>query len=249
MAWKDTLKNAKEVFKKGTAKEKISYLWYYFKWHFIVLIIIIAMAGDLIYTNITAKEHVLQGMFLNVLAQQDISAELEQDYLSKYPIDIGTQDIFFDTSLYYTPSMDDANASTSYETIQIITARIIGGQADFIVGDAKTLTYLAYEGYYSELADVLTDEQYEKYKPYFLYYDRTYVEYLDSLNFDDTNIIYPDPTRPDLMEDPVPLMVNVSESDILSDVYLNANNTYGLAVIANGANLENTLKFIDHLMD
>ena len=78
MAKKDSLKNAKEVLKNGTAKEKISYLWYYFKWHFLVLIIVIVMAADLIYTNITAKEYVLQGMFLNVLAEQDISLELEK---------------------------------------------------------------------------------------------------------------------------------------------------------------------------
>lgn len=248
MAKKDSLKNAKEVLKNGTAKEKISYLWYYFKWHFLVLIIVIVMAADLIYTNITAKEYVLQGMFLNVLAEQDISSELEKGYLCKYPLSTDKQDVFFDTSLYYTPDKDTANASTSSEMIQVITARIIGGQTDFIVADAKTLTYLAYEGYYSELTEALTDAQYEKYAPYFLYYDRAYVEYLDSLNFDDTNIVYPDPTRPDLMEEPVPLMINVSESNALSEVYLNANNTYGLAVIANGANLENTLKFIDYLM-
>lgn len=249
MAWKDTLKNAKEVFKKGTAKEKISYLWYYFKWHLFILLLVIAMAADLIYTNVTAKDYVLQGMFLNVLVQQDLSAELEQAYLRQYPIDTDTQDIFFDTSLYYSPNPEDTDASASYETMQVITARMVGGQTDFLVADAKTLTYWAYEGYYLELADALTPAQYEIYEPYFLYYDRAYMEYLDTLNYDDTDIQYPDPTRPDLMEDPVPLMVNVSESNILSDVYLNANSTYGLAVIANGANLENTLKFIDHLMD
>lgn len=248
MAWKDTLKNAKEVFKKGTAKEKISYLWYYFKWHFIILLLVIAMAADLIYTNVTAKDYVLQGMFLNVLVQQDLSAELEQAYLRQYPIDTDTQDIFFDTSLYYSPNPEDTDASASYETMQVITARMVGGQTDFLVADAKTLTYWAYEGYYLELADLLTETQYKKYAPYFLYYDRAYMEYLDTLTFDDTDIVYPDPTRPDLMEDPIPLMINVSSSSMLSDVYLNSNNTYAVAVTANGSNQENVLNLINLLL-
>ena len=72
---------------------------------------------------------------------------------------------------------------------------------------------------------------------------------MNTLSYDDTDISYPDPTKPELMVDPVPIMIDVSNSSILTDVYLGSNNTYGFAIIANGANLENTLKFIDHLMD
>ena len=249
MSWNTSTDKIKQVLKNGTPKEIVSYLWYYFKWHFIILLLLIVMATDLIYTNVTAKEYVLQGMFLNVLAEQDISEKLENSYLSKHPIDFSSQDVFFDTSLFYSPDTDATSATNAYETLQLIVARIIGGQSDFIVADAKTLAMLAYEGYYSELANVLTEAQYIKYENHFLYYDRAYLEYLNTLSYDDTDISYPDPTKPELMVDPVPIMIDVSNSSILTDVYLGSNNTYGFAIIANGANLENSLKFIDHLMD
>ena len=248
MSWKTSINNIKQIIQTGSPREIIAYLWDYFKWHFIILCILITMAANLIYTNITAKDYVLQGMFLNVLAEQDVAANLKESFLKEYPIDFDSQDVFFDTSLYYTPSLDSSNASTSYDMIQIIVTKIVGGQTDFIVADAKTLSSLAYEGYYAELPDILTEAQYKKYEPYFLYYDRAYLEYLDTLNYDDTDISYPDPTKPELMEDPVPIMLNVSSSALLSGVYLDVSNTYAFAVIANSSHQENALNFANHLL-
>ena len=35
--------NAKKVLKNGTCKEKLSYFWEYYKWHFIGLVLVISM--------------------------------------------------------------------------------------------------------------------------------------------------------------------------------------------------------------
>lgn len=249
MSAKDIIHNTKKVFQNGTAKEIVDHLWYYYKWYFLIFLIVAGLAADLIYTRITAKEFVLQGMFLNVLAEQNVSDELKQDYLSRYPINTGTQDIYLDTALYFPSDQNDSNTSAAYDAIQIITAKIISGQTDFIVADAESLNYLAYEGYYADLSDVLTDIQFAEYRPLFLYYDRAYAQQLKNINLYDTAVNYPDPTKPELMEDPVPVMIDVSKSEALSKVYLNSGNVYAFAFIANANDPEHAVSFVDYLMD
>ena len=249
MTWKDEFKNTKKVLKNGTFKEKIDYLWYYYKWQFIFLILIIAAFTDIIYTNVTAKESVLQGIFLNTLAEEDSSMKLRQNFLNAYPIDTDSQDILFDTSLYYSPDLVSDNIEDSYNTLEVILAKISVGEIDFMTAEANVLNYLAYQDYFLELSEVLTDEQYERYHPYFLYYDRAYAEYLKTLNITDSTVIsFPDPTKPELMDDPTPIMIDISNSVLVSEIYLNSATLYSFAFISNGTHTERSLDFLDYIM-
>lgn len=251
MAWKDELNNAKKVFKNGTPKEKLEYFWEYYKWHLIILVLIVGAISNLIYTNVAKKDYVLQGMFLNTLAVEGAADDLEQGFLEFSPIDTSAQDIFFDTSLYYSPNAEPEDATASYEALQVITAKAAIGGMDFIVADSVTMNYMTYGQYFLDLSKVFTEEQLKEYEPYFLYYDKAFLEKLnntDAVSEEASLIAYPDPEKPELMEDPIPVMINVSKNEQIENLYVGLDNIYALAFTASGTNQEKARDFIDYLL-
>lgn len=250
MAWKDELDNAKKIFKTGTLKEKLEYIFDYYKWHILILIFVIYAIGNIIYTNVTAKESVLQGIFLNTIVEESSSLELEQEFLAKYPIDSSSEEIFFDTSLYYVSDADSTYSETSHQTIQVLSVRIAAGEIDFVVSDLENIYTLVYNQYFFELPEVLNKKQLEKYEPYFLYYDKALLEELNNIDFTEKKqpeIVYPDPSKPELMKDPVPILIDIDTSERLSGIYPNSYLDYGMAFVVNSANTEKSLEFLDFL--
>ena len=98
--------------------------------------------GSVIYNNVTAKDYVLQGIFLNTLAESEKVLEMEQDFIETYPIDTSSEEVFLDASMHYS---DDSGAmETSYQTIQVLATRVAAGEIDFMVADVATLYDLAH---------------------------------------------------------------------------------------------------------
>lgn len=54
------------VLKHGTPKEKIAYIWEYYKWHIIIPIVAIILAVTFIVDIVTAPDVLLNGVLLNV---------------------------------------------------------------------------------------------------------------------------------------------------------------------------------------
>lgn len=251
MSWKNDLNNVKKIFQNGTTKEKFEYIFDYYKWHILVIILVIYFIANMIYTNLTTKEYVLQGIFLNMFSESNTLTDLEQDFLNDYPINDDSEDIFFDSSLYYLPNTNSSNSTASYETLQLLTVRIATGEIDFIIGDLATIADLSYNQYFSNLVEVLSEEQIKAYESYFLYYDKAVLEKWDSIDYTSENIsemYIPDPTRPELMEEPVPVMINISVNDKLTEIYPETPTNYAIGIVANGPNKENTLEFLDYLI-
>ena len=158
---------------------------------------------------------------------------------------------FFDSSLYYLTDAEAATSTTAYETLQVITAKAASGDIDFMVADDPVLIEFAYDGYLYELSEVLSDEQMKKYEPYFLYYDKAVLEELSNIDYtaeEIPEIILPDPSKPELMEDPVPVMINVTASEKLSVLYPNSTKSYALAFVVNSTHTKKSIEFLDYLL-
>ena len=252
MAWKNEYNNAKKVIQNGTFKEKAEYIWDYYKWHLVGLIVILGMIGSLIYSRVTAKECVLQGIFLNSTAEKDAELELEKNFLAFSPIDESKEEILFDASYYFSTDIISTVAENSYETLQIITAKIAAEEVDFIVGDLTSMNNIAYREYFYDLSEVLPEELMKKYEAYFLYYDRSFVEKMKNtdMTYDHTTpIVYPDPKKPELMEEPVPVFIDVSKCKNLQEIYPYRKEECLISFAVNGKNNTKALEFINFIME
>ena len=249
MAWKDELNNAKKVFKTGTTRDKAEYIWEYYKWHILAVIFVVCFIGSVIYNNVTAKDYVLQGNFLNTLAESETVLEMEQDFIETYPIDTSSEEVFFDASMYY---LDESDAmGTAYQTIQVLTTKIAAGEIDFLVADVATLYDFAYNQHFTELPEILSEEQLKAYEPYLLYYDKEVLEELSNLDYtgeEFPEIALPDPAKPELMEEPVPVMIDVSSSEKISTLYPVSTKNYAFAFVVNGMHMEKSVELLEYLM-
>ena len=252
MVWQDELNNAKKVLKSGNPKQIWSYFLGYYKWHVIILVFVLAFLGSIIYTSVTAKECVLGGVFLNSNIAEDKVTELQQDISDRLCVDTKKEEVRLSANHYFSNDTGSLSVSVSYETLQLVSAKIAAGEIDFMVGDVASMNNFAYWGYFCDLTQVLSEEMVEQYEPYFLYYDRAVVRKINDMDSAEditSSIIYPDPRKPELMDDPVPVFIDVSDCEKLQDTYLYSEDAYVIAFAVEGGNVSNVLEFLDYLME
>ena len=125
------------------------------------------------------------------------------------------------------------------------------GDADFIVANDFVLTEFAYNEYFFDLSEILTHEQMKIYQPYFLYYDKSVLDEINNIDYTAKTmpiISLPNPSRPDLMEEPIPVMIDITSSEKISVLYPNSNESYAMGFIANGKNNKKALNFLKYLL-
>lgn len=251
MAAMDEFRAEREAVKHGTWKQKLSYFWEYYKWYVIIPVIIIAFISNHVYHLVTDPEEILHGVLLNIhnLESEESLSKLVDGFYEEHKIDTKEYVINMNSSLYW--STDENAASTNYQSGQALTAWIGAGSVDFMSGDLQAMTELAYKSYFADLSEVLTEEQYELYEPYFLYMDEAVIEQQQEAydNFEDAlDIPIPDCTKPEDMEKPIPVMIDMSQSEKLTSVYGDSTDTLVFCVAVNTPNEDMMLDFIDYLM-
>ena len=235
----------KEVMKDMSPKEKLEYIWEYYKWHIIILIFLLFMFGNIFYTKLTSKDYVLRGQFMNTITESSEALQLEEAFLEKYPINPKSEQIYFGTSLFYMPGTD-------YHALEVLTAQIAAGNVDFIMADKATLDKFVYNEYFLDLSEILTEEQMQAYSDNILYYDQAFAEYLDTidpLSKEEFEIVYPDSTKPELMEKPVPIMLGIDSIEKLYELYPTKDQQYALGFVVTGKNLEKATEFLEYVIN
>lgn len=251
MALMDEFKQERESVKHKTLRQKSAYFWDYYKWHVLVLLIIITFISSSIYRSLTTPDMTLNGILLNTFSDgtEDSAATLVEDFMKTQNLDTSKCEITLDTSLFYTTSTETDIVMSNYEAIQVILAQSSTGELDFIAGDENAMIDLAYKEYLADLTDILTSEQLALYEPYLLYVDWSIVEKIELAgknNEDSSKITLPDPRNPESMEEPIPVLIDVSNSKKLTEVYNYPIETLFFGVI-NMENKDMTLEFLEFI--
>lgn len=249
MALMDEFKEErKAVFENGTLKQKTLYIWDYYKWHIIIPLVIIITVVWYIVHIATAPDIILNGVLMNAYGTEVSTSreQLVENFYNEQEINSKEEEINLNTSMYYTAGNDNAN----YESLQALMAWHAADSLDFIGGDLPALTELAYRGYFSDLREVLTEEQLAEYEPYFLYMDQDFYTKRSELlsNMEEVSSLeYPDCTKPEEMVDPIPILIDMSQSQKLSEIYTETSEVLAVGITANVVNEDMTLDFIEYL--
>jgi len=257
MALMDEFKKEREAMKTKPLKDKIEYIIDYYKAPIIGVLIAVIVISNLIYAKVTAKEEILSGLLINTNSSGSASFEenlstISDDFLTSIGLDIKKNAVTLNNSITYTHS-DDAQANYyNTESMMVILAQVASGSVDFMTGDVDTLVMLAYKDYFCDLSEVLSEEDYATYAPYFLYIDGAIIEKIESMHPEDaatTEIVYPDCTQPETMEKPIPVLIDMSQSETIEKIYgTSSEKTICLAFTGNMPHPENALKFFKFLM-
>lgn len=260
MAAMDEFRKEREAIKNGTFKQKAAYFWDYYKWHTIIALLIVIFITSYVYNLITATDTILEGVFLNVSSYDNETTPniFADEFIKKHKIDTKEYDVSFNTNLSYmaasaqTEETSGNAMQSNYTTMQVLMAQTGAEMLDFMVGPHDSMQELSYKGYFADLSEILSEDEYALYEPYFLYMDMGVVKKQEEAydNMEDTTAIpIPLCSEPDTMEQPIPVMIDLSECKKVTDTYGYEVENLAFGVITNGPNQENSLKFLKMLTE
>lgn len=240
----EVTKKRQEYFATATTKEKIAYLVQYYGIRTLLIGIAVFFIGSWIYHLITDPERILSGTFVNYnLYDTTLNVdELEKDFLSAQKIDESEYMADFLTNITIVQSEETAEP----QSVQTLYTQIASGVLDFAVADIEILKNYAYGYHFADLTTILSEEQIEIFKPYFLYVDIAVMEERQEKHED---IPLPDMRNPEAMENPIPVLLDISNCPIIQEIYGENSSDICYGIIRKGEHQDNAIKFLEYLSD
>lgn len=219
-----------QVFKEMSLKEKISHIFFYYKVPIFAALFAVIFIGWTAHIESSEKESVLNGIILNTYVTE---SRLKERLIEDLELDTSIYTVDLNTSFNYSGTDDYSD----YQDYMNIIAQLSTGYLDFMTGDIESMLDLAYKGFFPDLTNMLSEDAYEAWSPYFLYID---LALLSEENI--TGIDYPDCRNPESMEDPIPVLIDMSACDaVLEDYGYPEDMTIALAIPLDAPNLENMM--------
>lgn len=208
-----------------TFRQKVSYLFTYYK-GWLVGLLLIGMLGGYIGDVLIQrqKETVLQGFFVNDV-YRFFDAEKIREELSPILNLQKNQNIVFDDELYIDPEggATDISAASNGKIIAYMAV----GELDFVVCSRELYEHFSAGVPMADLSEILTPELFEKLRPYILEGKNE----LEAGKFSDS----------------FPAALELSQCRFIKDKPYGQEDSYYLFVPYSAPDRENVCKFIDYI--
>lgn len=256
MALRDEIKAArKDLVENGTLKEKIAYFFDYYTLHTVIIAALVIFVVSFIYGQVTKPDTVLNGLVLNVFSvdKGDPVQDLADGYLKHHNLDPKDYEVSLNASLMINMGNSSQQGQISdYEASQAMMVQCAAGAVDFISSPLNAILMYGYGDILVNLENVLSEEDLKKFEPYLLYVDLAVVEQKNQAIDNDQNadeIPCPDPTKPEEMEKPVPVFIDVTKCEKMANIYSYSSDTLAFAVAVNAPNPERIADFLEYLFE
>lgn len=247
----DEFKEERESIKNAGIRKKISYFWSYYKLHTFVVLAVVLILGIAIRDVLNQKDYAIFGVILNCIELgADVSEEFVDNYIEYAGIDDSSYNVKLDTNLDVSNEDGSELAVVSAQRMLVYTS---SGELDFIMAGSDVFAEYANTTIFYDIRDILSPEQITKYEPYFYYVDMDVVEILEGDDYYDDDFVaptIPDPAKPETMKNPVPVGIFLSDSEKINETFSFSGSDYiAIGVTQASPNIDNTLKFIDYIMN
>lgn len=234
MAAMDEFKDERESVKNKPLKYRIAYFWDYYKWYVIGGIAAVIVIVSTIKGIVTAKDTAVYAAMINYTENVDYSDDVFEDFLKMNDVDPKKNMINLDTTLYLTES---GWSPADVQSVQKLSVLLAAGDLDSIVTGAPYFQKYAYQGYLTDLRDVCDEDELKSIEGDIYYIDgaisKLVIEAMDDNKEYDLSEA-PDPSKPEEMEDPIPVGIRLTDSKLLDahfEYSYPAEERYGSVVI------------------
>lgn len=152
----------KMTFKTMTIGEKIEHIWEYYK---LVVIGIVAAVAIIIYAIVKVvtpePDVVMNAILVNANSFEIQEENTFQRYLKENNYDLENEIIDVNSTMYLDKDGDSQASAISY---QALTAWIMVGEIDLLIGDEGVIDMLCAGQGLIEMEEILSEEMFEKYK-------------------------------------------------------------------------------------
>jgi len=203
MALMDEFREERKLVKNQPLPQRLSYFWQYNKWIVGIIAFAILFILTYIYPLLTKPEDLISGVMLNTYNNsfENLGGNLASDFLKQYNIDASKYAIDINTSFIYTPTVETEVATSNYEIMQVLLTKSSIGDLNFLTGDLESMTDLASKEFFTDLREVLTEEQLILYEPYLVFIEEK------------------------------PLFIDMSECEWITDIYKLSHDTLCFGIV------------------
>lgn len=250
MAVMDEFREEREAIKNAGFKEKWEYFWEYYKWYVIGGAAIIILLTIFIRDMVNKKDWIFYGAMINAVAVDEQAENLMNDFAEIAQLNTEKYGVLFDTNYSIVKgSYDEISGASAQRLLVNLTA----ADLDFVISDETTFAQYATMDTFMDVRTLFTQEELEKYEPYFYYVDMAEVDRITegnlSADYDSYKGVEYDHTKPEDMERPVPVAIYINSSEKLKGAYLFKEDAVVLGIPLNTKHLNTSLLFIDYLLD
>lgn len=149
----------------GKTEKKVQFREYYMM-PLLIGIAVVFIAGYLIYDAVSGyRDIVYMSTIINDSIDTDTLEEFNNDILDYLGYDPSHDKVGFADNYM----LSGSSGADSYAAAESITSYIYAGQLDSMIADSDSFNHYATLGCFTDLRDLLTPEQYEKYSEYIYY--------------------------------------------------------------------------------
>jgi len=250
MAVMDEFKEEREALKHGTPKQKFTYFMDYYKWYVIIAVIVIILGVYTVREIMNKKDTALYTCLLNTIELEN-AGQYNAGFAEAIGLDTDTYQLIFDANTWIDIDAMDENTMANSQKLM---AHLAAGELDIMITDTESITNYAYQDNFLTMEELLSPEQYEKYKPYFYYIDMTALEEWNEFVSDPDNLMldmsydFPDPRKPEEMDNPVAIGIFLDECEKLRENYYFQSDDVVFSVFGNTSRRETVLQYLEYLM-
>lgn len=225
-------------------KQQLEHIITYFWLPILLSLALLVGAVAYIVHLVNMKDLGLAVICLNARTNSEATTEFLEDFVQYASIDTDTYEISLEDRLF----LSDELSSDAYQANQVIMVQGSAGDLDVVAGDMTFVQSYFYWDIFGDLREQLTAQQQEKYADYFLYMDMAVLREMESSL--DASPEQPDPTKPELMAEPVPVALLIPQgSRLLEAYYSDVTAPICLGILGNSENMERVLSFLDYIME
>ncbi len=232
----DTIKTFREL----RLKQKLQFLWDYYKLPLAVLCIVIYIAAYSIHSYFTHKDTALYTALVNVAAGEDLTQNLTDVFLESTDADLSKNTCQLYSGLYLTEDENNIYHEYTYASRMKILAAIDAEQMDLVLMDKEAFDAFSQNGYLYDLDSFVSKDSllYQTLCPYFT--ENTVILEDNSLDlyFNDTDV-YQAETKT------YPMGIDLSASPVIQKAGF--SDTVYLGIIKNTSHKETVLEFLHYL--
>lgn len=138
--------------------KKIQHILTYYKFPLILLCVLLYAVGFLLHGHFTHRDVVLYTALVNVVAGEDLSRQLGEDFVDYLKLDASKNELQLYTGLYLTDDELNAYHEYTYASRMKILAVIEGKQLDVVLMNREAFDAFSQNGYLCNLAELLSEE-------------------------------------------------------------------------------------------
>lgn len=232
-----------QALKDKPLRDKIQYIFTYYWAAILGVVFLIVLLASWIGGALSQKDTALSGYLLNGVTKESYSGDFKQEFMDEHNIDSNEYDFKLTADMSYSSG---ELSDTSIAVMESIVVQVYAGELDFIVTDLESYPNLS--AYFVDLRSVLSEEQLLQWKEYFVYVEKAELDELTSGTPEQITLPKYHLSSEGL-QNPIPMGIRLPDTSRLFDAYRYPARDIVFGITQGVANLENTLAFLEYIMN